>query len=64
MSSSDEEELLLNCKRKRILWWMHESSEKREHLGEYHLQLFFFHKVLVLLVTCIVQEHVLSHFFN
>ena len=31
---------------------MHEINEKRERLGEYHR------------VTCIVQEHVLPHFFN
>jgi hypothetical protein len=63
MSSSDEEEILLllamSCKRKRRRWWMHEINEKRERLG-----FRFFHNVLVLRVTYIVQEHVLPHFFK
>jgi hypothetical protein len=40
MPSSDEEELLLLlaliCNRKRRGWWIHDISEKREALGEYH----------------------------
>ena len=44
------------------------SRQKHNKLSLLHAAclklLFFFHKVLVLRMTCIVQEHVLPHFFN